>query len=62
MHKVTEDEIKYTCRKCNGTGMLLTIKRIIEGRVAFDRKSSTKCPMCNGTGWVDWLQNLLRRK
>jgi len=45
--KVKLGENEYYCKHCNGTGY---------------EKFRVRCPYCEGTGKLDWIENIIGRK
>jgi excinuclease UvrABC ATPase subunit len=50
-------EGEYTCYKCKGTGNFS-----MKCESPYFYECLVKCPICNGTGKLDWISNIIEPK
>lgn len=57
-----EIDTDFICKVCNGFGVI-DMKPTIE-KFAIPGKDyrATKCPMCGGSGYLDWINQILGGK
>ena len=59
----------YKCEKCNGfgtieVGIMDVVMKTIEGKEieTTSLKRRTSCTFCNGTGKLNWVENIFGKK
>ena len=57
--KFNLEENEYICDKCGGTGR---VNNFNPYHPYYSHRRKVFCPMCQGTGKLDWIENIVGKK